>query len=271
MAYVPARSLLRIASQIAQIAGNGGGGALLVVFTPHEAILVNALTFLGSATLMATGLHSYGALPGAIRPTLLKDSLGGLRAVFALPRLRRWLLLGWFVSTFAVAPEALAAPYVAGHGGSVALVGWWLVAFPVGMIAGDLLGVWFLSLARQRRSVAGLAAATFVPFLAFAVHPPIAGALALLVLSGLCASYSLGLDQRIRDAAPRPLFGRAMAVNTAGLMTLQGLGFAIVGAIAEAIGPGTAIAVAGGCGLLAIALLKPRSTGQHHVDPRPAS
>ncbi len=259
IAYVPARSLLRIAAQIAQIAGNAAGGALLVLFTSHEVILVNTLTFLGSATLMGFGLHARSVLPGAIQPTLVRDSLAGLRAVFRLPVLRRWLLLGWVVPTFAVAPEALAAPYVEGRGGSVALVGWWLVAVPVGMIAGDLIGVRFLSLARQRRSVAGLAAATFVPFLAFVTHPPIFVALALLVLAGLCASYSLGLDQRVRDAAPRTLFARTMAVNTAGLLTLQGVGFAIAGAVAQVVGPSLAIAFAGGCGLVTFALLRPQS------------
>jgi hypothetical protein len=50
-----------------------------------------------------------------------------------------------------------------------------------------------------------------------------------------------------------------MAVNTAGLMTLQGLGFAIAGGVVQVVGPSTAIALAGGCGLVAVAVLKPGS------------
>ncbi len=256
-AYVPARSLLRIASQIAQVAGNAVGGALLVVVTPHQAMLVNSAAFVGSAALTRFGLRAETALGATVKPPLLRDSLQGLRDIVALVELRRLLLLGWFVPTFAVAPEALAAPYVGGTGGSTALVGVWLTALPVGMIAGNLLGVCFVPLARQRRTVALVAAATFIPFIAFALHPPVAVALALLVGSGACSAYSLGLDQLVRDAVPRSLFARVMTVNTAGLMTLQGLGFAIAGGIAQVVGPSTAIAVAGGCGLATVALLRP--------------
>jgi hypothetical protein len=67
--------------------------------------------------------------------------------------------------------------------------------------------------------------------------------------------YSHGLDARVRDAAPDHLFARAMAVNTAGLMTLQGIGFAAAGAVAEVTGPATAIAIAGACGLVAVIAL----------------
>jgi MFS family permease len=256
-AYVPARSLLRIASQIAQIAGNAAGGTLLVFVTPHQAMLVNAAAFLGSAALTRFGLRTHSVVAPVTKPTLLRDSLQGLHDVFAVVELRRLLLLGWCVPAFAVAPEALAAPYIGGSGGSTALVGLWLIALPVGMIASDLLGVWFVPLARQRRSVALVAAATFVPFLAFALHPPIVVALPLLVASGLCAAHSLGLDQLVRDAVPRSLFARAMVVNTAGLMTLQGLGFAIAGGVAQLVGPSVAITIAGGCGLASVALLKP--------------
>ncbi len=256
-AYVPARSLLRVASQIAQVAGNAVGGALLVVVAPHQAMLVNTAAFVASAALTRFGLRTDDDAAAPARPPLLRDSLGGLRDIFTMRELRRLLLLGWFVPTFAVAPEALAAPYVGGTGASTALVGVWLTALPVGMIAGNLLGVSFVPLAVQRRFVAVVAAATFLPFLAFAFHPPVAVALMLLVGSGACSAYSLGLDQLVRDAVPRSLFARAMTVNTAGLMTLQGLGFAIAGGIAQVAGPSAAVALAGGCGLVTVAVLRP--------------
>ena len=44
-----------------------------------------------------------------------------------------------------------------------------------------------------------------------------------------------------------------MTLNSAGLMTLQGLGFALAGAVAEVIGPASAVAIAGVCGLVAVA------------------
>jgi hypothetical protein len=178
--------------------------------------------------------------------------------VFSQVPLRRLLLLGWLVPTFAVAPEAIAAPYVAGQGGSPALIGWWLAALPAGLIAGDLVGVCCLSPQRQRRVTGLAAAASFLPYLVFFVAPPIPVALPLLAVAGLGSVYSLGLDARVRQAAPGPLFGRAMALNAAGLLTLQALGFALAGALAGLAGPGPAIALAGLCGLTAVACLYPR-------------
>ncbi len=46
-----------------------------------------------------------------------------------------------------------------------------------------------------------------------------------------------------------------MTLNTAGLMTLQGLGFALAGALAEGVGAAVTVAVAGVCGLVATAVL----------------
>jgi predicted MFS family arabinose efflux permease len=253
-AYVPARSLLRIVSQTAQIFGNAVGGVLLVVLTPSGALLVNAASFAASASLVRIGVRHVPLSALAPVASVLRESLAGIRDVFADHELRRLLLLGWLVPTFSVAPEALAAPYVVSHGGSPSLVGVWLLALPIGMIVGDLLGVWRLTAAGQRRAVGPAAAASFVPYLCFGFGLPVAIALPLLTASGLCSLYSLGLDLQLRDAAPPEQFARVMTINQAGLMTLQGLGFALAGAEAELVGAPAAIAVAGACGL-AVAML----------------
>ena len=257
-AFVPARSLFRIAAQTAQIVGNGLSGALLVVLAPRELIVLNACSFAVSAALTRLGLRFRPAQAVEAGVSLVRDSLRGARGVLSHRLLLRLLLLGWLVPAFSVAPEALAAPYVLAEGGTRALVGVWLVALPVGVICGDLFGVWRLSPERQQRLVAPLAAFSFLPYLGFALGPPVAVAVPLLAVAGLGAAYVLGLDARVRDTAPRELFGRTMAINTAGLMTIQGIGFAAAGAVAEALDPAWVIAGAGACGLAAVALLRPR-------------
>ncbi len=254
-AYVPARSLLRIAVQAAQIGGNACAGALLIVLGTTGTLLINAIAFAFSALLIRVAVADHVGAGASSRSMLVRDSLRGARTVLAYPELRRLLLLGWLVPMFAVAPEALAAPYVSGHGGSSTLVGWWLVALPVGLICGDLAGVRFLSARQQRRIVAPAAAAGFIPYLVFGWDPPIGLALVLLFLSGTTSLWALGLDGRIRDAAPRDLFARTMTLSTSGLMSLQGIGFALAGAVAQATGPAAAIAIAGVCGLVATAAL----------------
>lgn len=268
-AYVPARSLIRIAVQFAQIGGNAVGGALLLLLTPSGALLVNASSFLFSATVIRLVLADH-ANEGQPSGTLLRDSLAGAREVFRHDELRRLLMLGWLVPMFSVAPEALAAPYVSQHGGSTALVGWWLVALPLGLIAGDVAGVRLLAPQQQRRLVAPAAAAGFVPYLVFAADPSLPAALVLLVVAGACSLYSLGLDGRVRDAAPPELFARAMTLNSAGLMTLQGLGFVLAGALAQTVGPAEAIAFAGCCGIAATVVLIGRELRPGRI-PTPAT
>jgi predicted MFS family arabinose efflux permease len=254
-AYVPARSLLKVASQIAQIGGNAVGGALVVVLGTSGAILVNSASFAVAFVLvrLLVGDHDNPALPGGAG--LLRDSLRGAREILGRPELARLLALGWLVPMFSVAPEALAAPYISSHGGSPRLVGWWLAALPLGTIVGDVAGVRFLGPALQRRVVGAVAAAGFVPYLVFGLDPPVAAALALLVVSGACGMYSLGLDGLVRNATPDRLFARTMTLNSAGLMTLQGVGFALAGAVAEQTGAARAVALAGVCGLVAVAAL----------------
>jgi hypothetical protein len=83
-------------------------------------------------------------------------------------------------------------------------------------------------------------------------------ALPLLAGAGTGSMYSLGLDSLVRQAAPEHLFARTMAVNTAGLLALQALGFTLAGAVAGIIGPGRAIAGAGLCGIVIVIYLHPR-------------
>jgi predicted MFS family arabinose efflux permease len=173
----------------------------------------------------------------------------------ARPDLRRLLLFGWLGPMFFVAPEAVAAPYVSAHHGSAALVGWWLVALPIGLIAGDYAGVRLLSPWRQRRVMAPVAAAGFLPYLLFVGDPGIPLGMALLVVAGTTGVYVLGYDARVRDAAPPELFARTMALSQSGLMALQGIGFTLAGALAEGVGAERAIVIAGAGGLLSTVVL----------------
>jgi len=266
-AYVPARSLFRIAAQLAQIGGNAVGGALLLLLTPSGALLVNATSFVFAGAVIRLWVADHENPGEASRGAVLRDSLRGGRDVFRHRELRRLLLLGWLVPMFSVAPEALAAPYVAGHGGSATLVGWWLVALPIGLIAGDVAGIRLLTQRQQRRIVAPAAAAGFLPYLVFANDPSVAVALGLLVVAGACSVYSLGLDGRVRDAAPPELFARAMTLNQAGLMTLQGLGFVLAGALAQVVGSADAIALAGCLGIAATVLLMGRELLARQPEP----
>lgn len=264
-AYVPARSLRRIASQVAQIAGNPIGGFATELLSPRGAFAASAAVLLAAAALARFGLRPHPVV-GASEGGMLRDAASGIAEIFHNVPLRRLLLLSWLVPLFSVAPEALAAPYIAIHGGSPALVGWWLAGLPVGMVTGDMAGVWLLPPRWQRRLTGAAAAASFAPYLAFFVSPPVPVAIGLLVLSGIGSMYSLGLDARVRDAAPERIFARTMAVSNAGLMTIQAVGFPLAGVIGQLATPAAAIGIAGICGIAVVASLWPAPSVQQWPD-----
>lgn len=267
-AYVPARSLMRIAGQMAQIGGNAGGGALLLILSPSGAMLVNAASFAFAAGAVRALVGDHPS-PGRRDSGPAIGSWRGARAVLGHAELRRVLLLGWLVPMFSVAPEAVAAPYVSSHGGPSSLVGWWLTALPIGIIAGDVAAVRYLTPAWQQRLLYPTAAAALAPYLLFFANPPIQLALPLLVACGAFGFYGLGLDGRLRDATPLPLFTRTMALYSAGLMALQGLGFTVAGAIAQAVGPAASVGIAGAGGTSAVLVLAHRElVGRRRRGPR---
>lgn len=259
-AYVPGRAIMRMISQGAQVVGAAVGGVLLLALSPSGVLAVEAVGHLATALLVFVGLrHSARARrpgrSGDERPgRVVGDSLAGLRQVLALVPLRRALLLVWAAPFFAVAPEALAAPYAVQAGRPAAAVGWWYVALPLGTVLGDLAAVWWLSPATRRRLIHPLALVSLLLYLAVGATGSFAGAWVLLVLSGAATCYGLGLDQRVLDRTPEPLLSRMFTVQSTGLMVLQGIGFTLWGAFGDVWSARWVIGVAGALGSVAVLL-----------------
>lgn len=163
-AVVPARSLLRLVAQGAQICGYAAGGGLLATLSPRAVLGVEVVTFAASALTLRVFLARRPAR-GRSGGSLAGDSLRGVAEVLGNGPLRRVLLLGWLVPFLTTWPEALAAPSVGARGLAASATGWWLAAMPLGTVAGELAGVWLIPVARRGRLSAPLAACGFVPFL----------------------------------------------------------------------------------------------------------
>jgi multidrug transporter EmrE-like cation transporter len=267
-AFVPARSLMRVAAQSNQLAGNAGAGGLLLLLDPRQVLLLDAGTFLCSAAVLRFGLRWRPARVATRIGGVARESLRGARQALRMPRLRAVLLFSWLVPAFGVWPEALAAPGVAAHGASPGAVGWWLMALPAGTFAGEIGALWLLPPAWRTRLMRPLAAAAFVPLLAFALGPSLPVSIALMVLSGLGSAYILGADTLLLAETPEELRGRVFTISTAGLMTTQGIGFGLAGAVAEFVPADRAIVFAGLAGLAVVAFIRPVRRGA--TEPRAA-
>ncbi|MEV0349600.1 MFS transporter [Nonomuraea sp. NPDC050680] len=256
--YIAGRSLFRLVAQAAQVGGFALGGLLLIALTPRAALLLNTGAFLVSATLLAVGVKARPAAASARSLSLVRDSLAGLGRVFRLVRLRRVLVFGWAVPAIGVTPEALAAPYAHLAGFGTVGLGLLMSALPVGTVLGEVLCLWIPSPARRLRLVVPLALLMFLPQLAFGLRPGLPLAVGLLVVSGMGLAHHLGLDQLLMDAAPEEVVGRALSIQTAGLMFWQGIGFAVAGSAAQLVAPTVAITAAAVAGLALVPLLRPR-------------
>ncbi len=268
--FLAGRSVQRIIAQSGQIAGTALGGGLVALFGPRGALLADTLSFLLSAAVIALGVASRppraaAGESGTSRPSLIADSLAGMRAVWAFPAVSRLLLLGWALPFVAVAPEGLAAPAVAQSGHEPALVGVWMAAVPLGSVVGDVLLVTAFAPRRRIALSVPLAFLLGLLLLAFGFGPPLVVAIVLLVGIGVASAYSLGLNQTLRDLTPAELRSRMYTLDNTGMMVIQGLGFAGAGLLGQVLPADHAIAVAGVLGLVAVLALtrgRPLPTAQ---------
>ncbi|MEV4565698.1 MFS transporter [Nonomuraea sp. NPDC049419] len=251
-AFVLGRSLLNVASASAQVVGLAAGGTFLAVAGPSGALAVTAGLSIVAALVLRYGLPYTAARkagePGAVRQTLRVN-----RRLLADRRVRGLLLAGWLPCVCMAGAEAMVVPYLGGQGQA----GTVLAAAAVGMAAGEFAVGRFAAPALRERLSFPLAVLIAVPWIAFALQPGIGWAAVLAALGAAGLSYQLGLQRRFVDAVPEEVRGQAFGLQSAGLMTGQAAGAALIGALGEVVAPGYAMAASGVAGVLvALALVR---------------
>ncbi|SEG93621.1 Predicted arabinose efflux permease, MFS family [Nonomuraea solani] len=251
-AFVLGRSLLNVASAGAQVAGLAVGGAFLAFAGPSGALAATAGLSLVAALVLRAGLP-YRAARGVARQGAVRETLRVNRRLLADGRVRGLLLAQWLPCVCLAGAEAMVVPYLGGQGQAGVV----LAAAAVGMAAGEFAVGRFAAPELRERLSLPLAVALGVPWLGFVAMPGIGWAAVLAGVSTAGLAYQLGLQRRFVDAVPEAVRGQAFGLQSAGLMTGQAAGAAMVGALGEVVAPGYAIAVAGGAGvLIALALAR---------------
>lgn len=251
-----------------QVLGFLAAGALLAVFSPSAALLLDAASFLVSAVVVRALIPVQPAAdPSRARPAAmtgrfregraararqaLADAAVGWRAAMGADS-RRPVLLTWVGISCSVAPEALAAPWASELGVGPFGTGLLFAAGPVGSVLGLLL-VGRVSPARAERLLLPLAVLTVAPLLACLAGPPLHVALVLVMLSGLGSSFSMLARVAFVRAVTGAHRGRAFSIAAAGVTAGQGLGIAVAGGGAAVAAPSQAVGLCGGVGLLLLA------------------
>nr|WP_229920265.1 MFS transporter [Streptomyces avidinii] len=260
-AYAPARSLMNITSGGTAIVGYALGAVLLRHLSPQGVfVTAAALTGLGVAVVAATVReHSIRLTrrPGLRRTWATNAEL------FSHPGRRTLLLNLWVPNGLIVGCEALFLSYDPGHAGT------FLAAGSAGMLLGDLIVGRLLTADRRRRYAFALRLLLAAPFLLFALHPPVPVLAVAVFLAGAGFAATLPLQEQLLEQTPAPIRGQVQGVESAGRMTWQGLGAALVGGLAQYLAPGAAIAVAAGVSVAVTLLCGPsRRTEPGAAGPR---
>lgn len=246
--YLVGMALRNVTIQAAQLAGFAGGGLLIAALTPSAALALDAVTFVLSALFLVTGVRQRAAIAQAVRPAWLATTGAGIRLIWRDPALRTLVALNWLAG-FYVVPEALAAPYAAGIGAGATLVGLLMAADPAGSVLGGVVfGKWIPEHA-QVRVLGWLGIAAGLPLVVFVFRPGLVASVLLLAASGLLATgYNITGTVSFMRRVPDEHRAQCAGVNSAGLITVQGVGAAAAGALADVLSPAHTIAVAGAAG-----------------------
>lgn len=246
--YLVGMALRNVTIQGAQLAGFAGGGLLIAALTPSAALALDAVTFVLSAALLVVGVRRREAVAAAVRPAWLSTTGAGIRLIWRDPALRTLVALNWLAG-FYIVPEALAAPYAAGIGAGATLVGLLMAADPAGSVLGGVVfGKWVPERV-QVRLLGWLGIAAGLPLVVFVFRPGLVPAVLLLAVSGLLATgYNIQGTVLFMRRVPDEHRAQCAGVNSAGLLTVQGVGAAAAGALADVLSPAHTIAVAGAAG-----------------------
>ncbi|MER5517250.1 MFS transporter [Streptomyces sp. NPDC002763] len=234
--YLPGRSLFNMMSGLVQITGYAAGGALLAAVSPRTCLLLAAALYLTSAVVVRLGLTD--------RPprTAGRPSVAETRRTNALlwsSRPRRLTYLGlWLPNGLVVGCESL---YVSYAPSAPEAAGTLFACAALGMLAGDVTVGRLLPPAVRARMATPLLLLLATPYLLFFLHPPLALAAVCAAVASVGFGASLVQQERLMSLTPDELGGHALGLHSAGMLTVQGVGAALAGSVAQLTSPASAM------------------------------
>ncbi|WP_433210344.1 MFS transporter [Dactylosporangium sp. CS-047395] len=223
--YVTAITLNRTTGQVSLIAGYALG-ALLASINGSAALLINGLTFIVSAGLIALVIKErQPALKAEEHTNLLREAADGYRVVFSSPVMRAIALVVFCGVCFGVVPEGLAAAWAAHLAGHSDTFGFGVIitAAAAGFVLGSALVTWLLRPQRRVALIRPMAIVTPLALVPALLDPSLPVIVVMTLLAGASLAITLpagnGLFVQVLPPAYR---ARAFGVMQSGVHLLQG-------------------------------------------------
>jgi len=260
--YLLGRSTLNMSVGIMQICGFATGGALVTILSPRGTLLAGAALYLAAAVTARYGLRARRPrLSG--RPSVAATWRNNARLWSSAPRRYVYLAL-WVPNGLIVGCESLFVPYSPRYAGALFAVA------AAGMLTGDIVTGRFMPDRWRARLGAPLRLLLAAPYLIFILHPALPLAAAAICLASVGYSATLLLQQRLLALTPDELSGHALGLHSSGMLTMQGVGAALAGAVAEQTSPATAMTVMAAASVLVTLALAPGLRPGLHPAPSPS-
>ena len=248
--YVMARSMFTVATGLMQILGFGLGGVLVDVIGSRVTLLVAAAVFAGSSLTARLRLRERPRR--ADDPASVQGTWRENRRLLGTPERRVLYLMLWVPNGLIVGCEALFIPYSSRWAGVL------LSAAGLGMLAGDVLVARVLRPRLQARAAGLLRVLLALPYLPFALHLPLAVAVAAVTIASVGYASGLLLQQRLLAIVPPESAGQALGLHSAGMLGGQAIAAVLAGGLAQVLAPATVITLLAAASLAVTVAAAPR-------------
>lgn len=233
--YLLGRSVMNMTVSLLQICGFAAGGLLVAALSPRGTLLVSAALYLAEAAVTRYGLSDRPPRTEG-RPSVAATWRVNVRLWSSIPRRYVYLAL-WVPNGLIVGCESLFVPFAPQQAGVLFAVA------AAGMLAGDVLVGRFVPAGWRARLGAPLRLLLAAPYLVFALEPGMPVVAAAVALASVGYAASLLLQERLMALTPQEMSGHALGLHSSGMLTMQGVGAALAGAIAQLTSTTTAMVV----------------------------
>jgi len=231
--YVLGRSVYNMLWGLTQVVGFATGGALLALLSPRTCLLLATALYLMSALATRLGLTARPPRSSG-RPSV--SATWRTNALLWSSRPRRLAYLGlWVPNGLIVGSDSLYVSYDPGAAGTLYACG------ALGMFVGDMAVGRLVPPAMRPRLATPLRLLLAAPYLFFVLRPGTALSAVAVTVASVGFAASLVLQERLMALTPDDLAGQALGLHGTGMSTMQGVGAALAGTLAQLTSPATAM------------------------------